>query len=452
MAKLILDSSNKPLSLRRVPPNALVGEGAKVFAEENGITTCPNEHLVSKSARDRFIRWQMDLHRAEFSSDSRTLPTPNPGQPDCSQHRQDTSSPAPDQSSRLDHSAAILAATWNEGQPNSPAYGTPEPSTPGGSSTPIPLPQRAHPQMWSRLEINEHNVPGDHRIAPAAHTPQSLDTPPVLGHDTGTTITNQGGLDQQNLGLPASDFQRPYSQWDSVQHGPPSSSGHSSTSRGAKRPHSREEDDDEESKRPSLSFGPPFHPRDAEEDIITDTIGAIAIDENGNIAAGSSSGGIGMKHRGRLGPAALVGVGTAVIPCAEEDEDNVSVAAVTSGTGEHMVTTMASQRCAERLYFGNRKGKAGQDIQDDDEDAIMESFVVHDFMGHPGVKNCHSAAAIGVMAVKKTPRGHYLYFAHNTESFALASMGGLDKQPVCTMSRLSKGARIAKGGLKVRVD
>lgn len=190
----------------------------------------------------------------------------------------------------------------------------------------------------------------------------------------------------------------------------------------------------------------------ANEDWVTDTIGAIAIDDNGHIAAGSSSGGIGMKHRGRLGPAALVGIGTAVVPCAEDDSDRITVAAVTSGTGEHMATTMASQRCAERLYHGTRRGPAGIDVQDDDEDAIMESFIAKDFMDHPGVKNCHSAGAIGIMAVKKTSRGYYLYFAHNTDSFALASMGGLEKEPRCVMSRLPDGAKIAKGGRKVQLD
>lgn len=186
--------------------------------------------------------------------------------------------------------------------------------------------------------------------------------------------------------------------------------------------------------------------------MITDTIGAIAIDDQGKIAAGSSSGGIGMKHRGRLGPAALVGIGTAVVPCAEDDEEGTTVAAVTSGTGEHMATTMASQRCAERIYSGTRRAPGGGDMQDDDEDAIMESFISQDFMNHPGVRNCNSQGAIGVMVVKKSRTGYYLYFAHNTDSFALASMGALEKEPRCTMSRLPDGAKIAKGGRKIRIS
>ncbi len=186
--------------------------------------------------------------------------------------------------------------------------------------------------------------------------------------------------------------------------------------------------------------------------MITDTIGAIAIDEKGLVAAGSSSGGIGMKHRGRLGPAALVGIGTAVVPCQEDDEDDVSVAAVTSGTGEHMATTMASQRCAERLYQGTRRGRGGKDVQEDDESAIMDSFIVNDFMGHQGVKNCSSIGAIGIMAVKKCRTGYYLHFAHNTDSFALASMGGNEKEPVCVMSRLMDGGKINQGARKVSVD
>lgn len=169
-------------------------------------------------------------------------------------------------------------------------------------------------------------------------------------------------------------------------------------------------------------------------DDITDTVGAIAIDCLGNIAAGSSSGGIGMKHKGRIGPAALVGVGTAVVPVDVEDTDRTSVATVTSGTGEHMATTMAASVCANRLYTGTRKGKHGGSESTDDDSAV-KSFIERDFMGiaefqnpcvttltdepsaHPSVKNSYSAGAIGVLGVKKTNDGVWLYFAHNTDSF-----------------------------------
>ena len=118
---------------------------------------------------------------------------------------------------------------------------------------------------------------------------------------------------------------------------------------------------------------------DAEDDI-TDTVGAIAVDCFGNIAAGSSSGGIGMKHGGRVGPAALVGIGTAVIPIDPFDSDKVCVATVTSGTGEHMATTMAATTCANRLYRSDRKSHQGGDEPADD-DAAMKGFVERDFMG-----------------------------------------------------------------------
>lgn len=128
---------------------------------------------------------------------------------------------------------------------------------------------------------------------------------------------------------------------------------------------------------------------DAEDDI-TDTVGAIAVDCFGNIAAGSSSGGIGMKHGGRVGPAALVGIGTAVIPIDPFDSDKVCVATVTSGTGEHMATTMAATTCANRLYRSDRKSHQGGDEPADD-DAAMKGFVERDFMGKHSIMMFDSA-------------------------------------------------------------
>lgn len=115
-------------------------------------------------------------------------------------------------------------------------------------------------------------------------------------------------------------------------------------------------------------------------DHITDTVGCIAIDNYGNIACGASSGGIGMKHRGRIGPAALVGVGAAVVTVDPDDRTKTCAASVTSGTGEHMTTTMAATVAAERLYHGVKKVKGGG-MQPADDDDSLRSMLEVDFMG-----------------------------------------------------------------------
>lgn len=180
------------------------------------------------------------------------------------------------------------------------------------------------------------------------------------------------------------------------------------------------------------------------EDNITDTVGAIAIDCFGRIAAGSSSGGIGMKHKGRCGPAALVGIGTAVFPMDPEDPDNTCVATVTSGTGEHMATTAAAATAADRVYNPVRRENGM--LNPCSEDEAINSFIEFDFMRHPGVLNSHCTGAIGLLGVKKTKDGIYFYFAHNTDSFAIASMHSEERKPVCTMSRSKGNGSIAQGG------
>jgi taspase (threonine aspartase 1) len=180
-------------------------------------------------------------------------------------------------------------------------------------------------------------------------------------------------------------------------------------------------------------------------DHITDTVGAIAIDGWGRIACGASSGGIGMKYRGRVGPAALVGVGAAVVPVDPDDSEQVSVATVTSGTGEHMATTMAAMTCAERLYQSVKKEKGGAYAEVTEDEAIR-SMIENEFMGHASVKNSNLAAAIGILSVKKTRTGILLFYGHNTDSFALASMSSDDDVPKCTMSRSKGNGQIAQGG------
>ncbi|EGX94211.1 asparaginase family protein [Cordyceps militaris CM01] len=425
LAKLIFDGSKRPLSLRRVPPNALVGEGAKLFAEEHGMATFANDYLVSKNSRDRFLRWQDDLVRAEAKAKEASSAQKNTAAMHCAPCQYDTLPIKPNMSFPRDHAAAIMSGTWNEGQPNSPYL--PPPGIDDAQQAELTT-LGITPNAWNHTKNPSWKTP-QHGINPSNKHSGLLK--PTQGH------VNDGENDDFGVRPKGSNLTGISSANDDAPWQQP---------RRRRKAQKRLLDgnydsEDTLNKQQCVS--------EHGGDYVTDTIGAIAIDEEGLIAAGSSSGGIGMKHRGRLGPAALVGVGTAVVPCQPDDEDAVSVAAVTSGTGEHMATTMASQRCAERLYNSTRKGPAGTDIHDYDESAIMESFIANDFMGHPGVCNGPSAGAIGIMAVKKTRAGYYLQFAHNTDSFALASMGGKDPTPTCVMSRLPEGSKIAQGSRKI---
>ncbi|KAK8130736.1 asparaginase [Apiospora kogelbergensis] len=397
LAKLVLDASNEPLSLRRVPPNLLIGVGAKDFAWERKIPVIPNELLISRNALDRYNRWNEDLKRAKLGE------RPSPSD-------QNTRSNKTDQ---RDHTNAIMTGMWNEGQPDSPGQpGTPlenpNSHSPRNASTPqspLPSPSRHLPQERGVFNLHLLGSAAAPKPSPPAVDVSSLNKRPrFISHNSGASQNSDGHEDDR---IDLDEVTEPPNNVDAALR---------------------------------------------DDDNITDTVGAIAIDQHGHIAAASSSGGIGMKFRGRVGPAALVGIGTAVVPASEDDPDGITVASVTSGTGEHMATTMAAQKCAERLYQGTRRGPRGVDVPEEDESAILQGFVVHDFQQHPGVKYSTSAGAIGVMSVKKTPKGYYLYFAHNTDSFALASMSSRDREPYCVMSRLPDGSsRVAQGGRKISV-
>jgi len=429
LAKKILDTSSQPLSLRRVPPNILIGHGAKDFATEHGIKTVRNEFLVSRGAKDRYLRWCDELRRAETMRRSRSpYPDKHWGAarvPTTAAH-ETVANPAAANTQLRDHSSAILTGTWNEGQPDSPDSGSSTAADNGSSNgataeypdrvqTPDPhiRPSTAplQPTRNARSQIASVDCAAPGRKSPdhALMTSPSSD---------GSASCDDGKADV----VDDFDYYGTY--------GFDATALISETDR---------------------TTGP--HPPTADDkmDVVTDTVGAIAIDLQGNIAAGSSSGGIGMKHSGRTGPAALVGIGTAVVPEDPDDDLATSVAAVTSGTGEHMAACLASSKCAERLFQGTRRGPGGRDIPEDDEHTILESFIVDDFMGHPGVVNQPTPGAIGVMAVKKDRTGVYFYFAHNTDSFALATMASTEREPLCVMSRVAETGQVAQGARKIRL-
>src|SRR5260221_4300482 len=76
-----------------------------------------------------------------------------------------------------------------------------------------------------------------------------------------------------------------------------------------------------------------------------DTVGAVALDRDGNIAASTSTGGTLNKAPGRLGDSSLIGCGCYA--------DNLSAAVSTTGWGEPIMKLVLSKWAADRVESGS---------------------------------------------------------------------------------------------------
>ena len=91
------------------------------------------------------------------------------------------------------------------------------------------------------------------------------------------------------------------------------------------------------------------------------TVGVVVLDSKGNLAAGTSTGGMTGKRWGRIGDAPVIGAGTYA--------DNRSCAVSATGHGEYFIRhTVARDICA-RMQF------AGQSLQDAAESVIMDELM-----------------------------------------------------------------------------
>jgi beta-aspartyl-peptidase (threonine type) len=79
------------------------------------------------------------------------------------------------------------------------------------------------------------------------------------------------------------------------------------------------------------------------EDEKRGTVGAVALDYHGNLAAGTSTGGLTNKHSGRVGDSSIIGAGTYA--------DNRSIAVSATGTGEMFIRTAAAFNTAAQVRF-----------------------------------------------------------------------------------------------------
>ena len=421
------------LTLRRVPPNLLVAQGATEFAEEMGMPILPHDALISPAAKDRWIRWRADLKSAERKSKKAG------SHPSCwrvgndithedemaqnrirEQHTQDLLRDYP----------SLLQTPSTEPTDDPLCYPTEDTSS-TLSDPSIPSSEQSSGSRLSDGRVatpdtsNQSPIVEDVRLYRTAESSRS-----ALINSTQKVPTINQFRDHRALGDTAAGNISEDTQMEDV---------YSSPLHGASLKKSwgdgSEESDSTSSQQtmkatsieapPSaalsivLSDTPgqkvlespspwgttalnlvkettPLLPKPiglfslqsekGGDDRITDTVGAIAVDSWGNIACGASSGGIGMKHRGRVGPAALVGVGAAVIPTDPDDFEETCVATVTSGTGEHMATTMAATVCAERLYQSVKKSRGGEYVEVT-EDEALRAMIENEFMGEQFLAN-----------------------------------------------------------------
>jgi len=85
------------------------------------------------------------------------------------------------------------------------------------------------------------------------------------------------------------------------------------------------------------------------------TVGAVALDQFGNIAAGTSTGGMTNKRYGRIGDSPVIGAGTFA--------ENESCAVSATGHGEYFIRyNVAADICARVKYQGKTIEQAGKEV------------------------------------------------------------------------------------------
>jgi len=132
-----------------------------------------------------------------------------------------------------------------------------------------------------------------------------------------------------------------------------------------------------------------FAPESDDVTISHDTVGAIALDRTGNIAAATSTGGTLNKAPGRLGDSSLIGCGCYA--------DNQSAAASTTGWGEPIMKLVLAKWTADRIAAGNLPEWSAKEAM---------NYLKQRVNGHGGI-------------IVLDPQGH-IGIAHNTPRMAWA--------------------------------
>lgn len=133
-----------------------------------------------------------------------------------------------------------------------------------------------------------------------------------------------------------------------------------------------------------------FAPDSDDVTVSHDTVGAVALDRNGNIAAATSTGGTLNKAPGRLGDSSLIGCGCYA--------DNESAAASTTGWGEPIMKLVLAKWTADRIAAGNLPEWSAQEAM---------NYLKQRVNGHGGIIVLNREGHIGI--AHNTPRMAWAY-------------------------------------------
>ncbi len=142
-------------------------------------------------------------------------------------------------------------------------------------------------------------------------------------------------------------------------------------------------------------FAPVVH----DATISHDTVGAVALDRDGNIAAATSTGGTLNKAPGRLGDSSLIGCGCYA--------DNLSAAVSTTGWGEPIMKLVLAKWTADRISAGNMPEWSALEAMNYLKQRVNGhgGIIVLDPTGHIGIAHNTPRMAWAYKTVKKQESG-----------------------------------------------
>jgi taspase (threonine aspartase 1) len=379
------------MSLGRVPPLMLVGEGARRFAEMNGLPVSASGDLKHHVTKESHMRWQDHRGRLEKYhqrvAQQQQKPLPEMHHPAghdrlqcCPNSHRVCPSHAVQDAMTSDRQYAHMQSRMDLSQPHNSAR--------VASDEKAMQSQHVHGQAQipeCRMEKDEHGLGVG--MDQEQYQGQSWHISGKLG--VGTLSCDGGKLAETDANSLHRDTRKHQGLCDSpttdagAGHEPSTQTHYSSLTQGevARECACHEKHDEDEN-----------------HDVAAwqhDTVGAVVLDSYGHVAAGVSSGGLSLNFPGRVGEAAMYGCGcwakdaplldtfsstvrkggmghsVGVQPHgdyhanAHDDEESagaVSVAVSTTGTGEEIMLRQLSSRCAADLSRAQRSVRTSHEV------------------------------------------------------------------------------------------